>query len=166
MEQRKIKMEYGNIAAAEIPLPLLLEADPSEKRIGSYLPGAWCFAARAQGILVGVCVVRALSPGTAEIFNVAVRPDHQRQGIGSGLLRHGLTELAACGIRRVELGTGTFGYPLTCYQRLGFRVDAVVKDHFLHHYPDPIFESGIQHKDMLRLSLTLEAGAREWESER
>ncbi len=94
-----------------------------------------------------------------------MRPDHQRQGIGSGLLRHGLAKLAVRGIRRVELGTGTFGYPLTCYQRLGFRVDAVVKDHFLHHYPDPIFESGIQHKDMLRLSLTLEAGAREWESE-
>ena len=99
MEQRKMKMEYGNIAAAEIPLALLLEADPSEKRIRSYLPGAWCFAARAQGILVGVCVVRALSPGTAEIFNVAVRPDHQRRGIGSGLLRHGLTvEVAVDGI--------------------------------------------------------------------
>ncbi|MFM4702001.1 GNAT family N-acetyltransferase [Aeromonas bivalvium] len=154
-----MNLEYGNIAAAEIPLPLLLEADPSEQRIAAYLPDAWCFAARAEGILVGICVAGVLGPGTAEIFNVAVRPDHQRRGIGSGLLRHGLAELAARGIRRVELGTGSFGHPLTCYQRLGFRVDAVVKDHFLRHYPEPIFESGIQHKDMLRLSLTLEPGA-------
>lgn len=59
------------------------------------------------------------------------------------------------GVSRVELGTGSFGHQLTYYQRHGFRVDAVVKDHFLIHYPEPLMEYGIQHKDMLRLYLEL-----------
>ncbi|GAK84499.1 hypothetical protein JCM19238_2066 [Vibrio ponticus] len=35
-------------------------------------------------------------------------------------------------------------------------METIVKDHFLLHYSEPIFEHGIQHKDMLRLALTLE----------
>jgi len=31
-----------------------------------------------------------------------------------------------------------------------------VKDHFLIHYSEPLMEHGIQHKDMLRLSLALD----------
>ncbi|KZN45517.1 hypothetical protein N482_14865 [Pseudoalteromonas luteoviolacea NCIMB 1942] len=31
--------------------------------------------------------------------------------------------------QRVELGTGTFGYQLTYYQRLGFRVESVEVDY-------------------------------------
>ena len=92
---------------------------------------------------------------TAEIFNIAVAPNRQQQGIGSGLLRFVLENLAGKGIGRVELGTGSFGHQLTYYQRHGFRVHAVVKDHFLIHYPEPLMEHGIQHKDMLRLSLAL-----------
>lgn len=38
--------------------------------------------------------------------------------------------LAEKNVRRVELGTGSVGYQLTYYQRHGFRVAAVVKDHF------------------------------------
>ncbi|HFD3583228.1 TPA: GNAT family N-acetyltransferase, partial [Vibrio parahaemolyticus] len=30
-------------------------------------------------------------------------------------------------------------------------VDSIVKDYFLLNYPKPIYENGIQHKDMLRL---------------
>ncbi|CDI94197.1 IAA acetyltransferase [Pseudomonas aeruginosa PA38182] len=56
---------------------------------------------------------------------------------------------------RIELGTGTFGYQLAFYQRVGFRVDKVVKNYFLDNYDQPIYEMGIQHKDMLRLSLIL-----------
>ncbi len=92
---------------------------------------------------------------TAEIFNIAVAPARQQQGIGSGLLRFVLASLAEKGVRRVELGTGSFGHQLTYYQRHGFRVETVVKDHFLIHYPEPLMEHGIRHKDMLRLSLKL-----------
>ena len=79
-------------------------------------------------------------------------PAASSRGIGSGLLRFVLENLAGKGIGRVELGTGSFGHQLAYYQRHGFRVHAVVKDHFLIHYPEPLMEHGIQHSavDMLR----------------
>ena len=58
-------------------------------------------------------------------------------------------------IKRLELGTGTFGYQLAYYQRHGFRVESVVRDHFLINYSQPIYEDGIQHRDMLRLIIEL-----------
>jgi protein-L-isoaspartate O-methyltransferase len=57
------------------------------------------------------------------------------------------------GARRLEVGTGSFGYQLAWYQRAGFRVFAVERDFFLDNYEEPIFEDGIQLKDMLRLAV-------------
>ena len=148
-------MTFVEMNPAPLPLALLLEADPAASRIAAYLPGAWGFAALADNEVVGACVAGLVGEQTAEIFNIAVAPNRQQQGIGSGLLRFVLENLAGKGIGRVELGTGSFGHQLTYYQRHGFRVHAVVKDHFLIHYPEPLMEHGIQHKDMLRLSLAL-----------
>nr|WP_086937365.1 GNAT family N-acetyltransferase [Thaumasiovibrio occultus] len=137
-------------------MALLLEADPDRASIARYLDGAWCFVAKKGGKVVGVCVANTTQfDCCAEIYNVAVDPKCQQQGIGSALLRYCLVALSHKGIQRVELGTGTFGYQLTYYQRLGFRVETVVKNYFLDNYPEPIFEQGIQHKDMLRLSIDL-----------
>ncbi|ENI4484220.1 GNAT family N-acetyltransferase [Vibrio fluvialis] len=148
-------MHYLRVEPDEIPMSLLLEADPSPQNIATYLQDAWCFAVTHHSAVIGACVVKALDETTAEIFNVSVAAPFQQQGIGSELLRFALHELKNSNVQRVELGTGTFGYQLTYYQRLGFRVDSVLKDHFLKHYPEPIFEQGIQHRDMLRLSLDL-----------
>ncbi|WP_279450312.1 GNAT family N-acetyltransferase [Aeromonas dhakensis] len=151
-------MKFVEMAPGQLPLALLLEADPAEQRIAAYLPGAWGFAALAGNNgneVVGACVAGLVGEQAAEIFNIAVAPNRQQQGIGSGLLRFVLANLAGKGVCRVELGTGSFGHQLTYYQRHGFRVDAVVKDHFLTHYPEPLMEHGIQHKDMLRLYLEL-----------
>lgn len=148
-------MKYVEVDAGELPMALLLEADPSEQRIAAYLTGGWGFAAKEDAQIVGACMVGLIGERTAEIFNIAVAPSHQQQGIGLRLLRFVLVSLAEKDVRRVELGTGSFGHQLVYYQRHGFRVHAVVKDHFLIHYPDPLMEHGIQHKDMLRLSLEL-----------
>ncbi|MEZ9534037.1 GNAT family N-acetyltransferase [Vibrio lentus] len=148
-------MELNEVGSHEIPMDLLLEADPSKESISSYLPSSWCFSASENGKTLGVCVVKPQKHTVAEIYNVSVYPDNQGRGIGSELLRFVLSVLPTKGIERVELGTGTFGYQLTYYQRLGFRVDSVAKDYFLLNYPKPIFENGIQHKDMLRLYIQL-----------
>lgn len=148
-------MQLFRITPATIPMDLLLEADPSETSIRSYLDDAWCFVAKDKEQIVGVCIAKAIGDNKAEIFNLSVYPSHQQQGIGTALLRFTLKQLAEHDVARVELGTGTFGYQLTFYQRVGFRIDAVIKDHFLDNYPEAIFENGIQHKDMLRLYINL-----------
>lgn len=144
-------MEYNEVKGSEIPIDLLLEADPSEVNIATYLSDSWCFTASDKGQILGVCAVKSQNSTLAEIYNVSVYPEHQGRGIGSELLKFTLANLPMKGIKRVELGTGTFGYQLTYYQRFGFRVESVVKDYFLLNYPEPIFENSIQHKDMLRL---------------
>jgi len=101
-------------------------------------------------------VAKEINTFTAEIFNISVSPKLQKQGIGSRLLKFSLLEIAKRGIQHVELGTGTFGYQLGFYQRQGFRVKSVVKDHFLNNYDKPIMENGIPHKDMLRLYINLD----------
>ncbi|NAX36334.1 GNAT family N-acetyltransferase [Vibrio sp. V27_P1S3P104] len=148
-------MQYIEVKSSDIPLDLLLEADPSETNIASYLSESWCFAALENGCVLGACIVKRQTEILAEIMNISVLPKLQGQGVGSELLKFVLAELPRKGINRVELGTGTFGYQLTYYQRLGFRVDSIIKDHFLLNYPEPIYENGIQHKDMLRLYVNI-----------
>jgi ribosomal protein S18 acetylase RimI-like enzyme len=148
-------MQYIEVKSSEIPLDLLLEADPCEASIASYVYDSWCFAALDNGHVLAACIVKPLTNSLAEIFNVSVYPELQGQGIGTELLKRVLTQLPGKGVKKVELGTGTFGYQLTYYQRLGFRVDSIIKDHFLLNYPQPIYENGIQHKDMLRLYVNI-----------
>ncbi|MDA0129493.1 GNAT family N-acetyltransferase [Vibrio sp. MarTm2] len=148
-------MQYIEVESSQIPIDLLLEADPSETSISSYLSDSWCFTALDNGRVLAACIVKPQTDNIAEIFNISVYPSSQGKGIGSALLKSVLSQLSSKGIKRVELGTGTFGYQLTYYQRLGFRVYSILKDHFLLNYPEPIYENGIQHKDMLRLYLTL-----------
>lgn len=144
-----------SISPDEIPMSLLLEADPSQESVKKYLDDSICYAFVEAGKPLGACVLKQINDSTLELYNIAVKPDRQRQGIGMALLRHAIRETRDDGYANIELGTGTFGYQLAFYQRVGFRVTEVVRDHFVDNYEEPIFEMGIQLKDMLRLSLDL-----------
>lgn len=149
-------MKIIKVSPNEIPMSLLLQADPSVSNINSYLPSSWCYAAKDQrDNIVAACVLNSLTNDVLELFNIAVQPCKQAKGIGSDMLRYIIQEAKSHNIKRIELGTGTFGYQLSFYQRLGFRVDAVIKNHFVNNYSAPIFENGIEHRDVLRLYLNL-----------
>lgn len=149
----KSAMEIREVSHTDAPIELLLEADPSIEKIRAYLPRSRCFVAHLHGIQVGAYVVQCIAPALYELMSIAVSPEHQRKGIGSSLLRHAVATVHDLGARRLELGTGTFGYQLTWYQREGFRVFALERDFFLNNYDEPIYEDGIQLKDMLRLAV-------------
>lgn len=146
-------MEIQEVPNTEAPIELLLEADPSVDKIKAYLPASRCFAAILQGKPVGAYVVQCIAPAVYELMSIAVSPEYQRKGIGSKLLKHAVTTVHDMGARRLEVGTGTFGYQLAWYQREGFRVFAVERDFFLVNYEEPIYENNIQLKDMLRLAV-------------
>lgn len=140
------------IPSAEAPMDLLLLADPSVDKINGYLPGSRCFVAYFQGALAGVCVVKPIAPNVYELMSIAVTPADQKHGIGTQLLKYVIAAVGQSGAQRLQVGTGTFGYQLAFYQRHGFRVTGVDRDFFLSNDAEPIFEGGIQLKDMLRLS--------------
>ena len=148
-------LELTEIQAELAPMDLLLEADPSQESIAQYLSSSRCYAAKLDNDIVGVCLVAELSPDSVEIYNIATKPSLQAQGVGGQLLNYTLESIRNSnqynGKKLVELSTGTFGHQLSFYQRHGFRLDRVVKNNFLDNYSEPIYENGIQHKDMLRL---------------
>ncbi|HEX4009556.1 MAG TPA: GNAT family N-acetyltransferase [Solirubrobacteraceae bacterium] len=58
---------------------------------------------------VGFVAVRQTREGEAragEIYMIAVDPAHQRAGIGTLLLRHGIDELRRAGVELLVIGTG------------------------------------------------------------
>ncbi|RDI13024.1 GNAT family N-acetyltransferase [Comamonas sp. AG1104] len=150
---------------AEAPWHLLLLADPSRERIKRYLPGSTCFGARQTtqftpsglGALIGVCVLVPEGDGLHrwELMNMAVSTAWQSNGIGSALLQRAIREMRERGVQQLDVGTGSFGDQLLFYQRLGFRVTDIERDFFLQNYTTPLWERGVQHKDMLKLTLEL-----------
>lgn len=141
--------------AAQLPMDLLLEADPHLPYVQAYLADGHCYLAKHDGGVVGVYVLQARGPGILELMNIAIAPHCQAQGIGTQLLQHALYSAKQLGATRLEVATGSFGHQLTFYQRAGLRVYAVEPDYFLQHYPEPLFEQGLQHKDRLRLAIDL-----------
>ncbi|GJM60813.1 GNAT family N-acetyltransferase [Persicobacter diffluens] len=150
-------MKFNFLQAAETPMDLLLLADPEASIIQEYLPQSKIMAAMEEGQILGVIVFLEISESKLELMNIAVYPSHQKKGIGGQLLKESIQWAIMHQFSSIELGTGTFGYQLAFYQKAGFRVDRIIKDHFLNSYSSPIFETGLQHKDMLRLKLDLEA---------
>lgn len=134
-------------------MPLLLEADPSEERIASYLGRSDCYVADSAGEVIGVVVLLPTRPETVEIVNVAVAPDRRGQGIGKLLVMEAIRIAASDGYRVIEVGTGNSSLDqLALYQKCGFRITGIEIDHFVLHYPEPIVENGIPCRDMIRLS--------------
>lgn len=139
----------------DLPLALLLLADPCQDRVHQYLPHCQALALVDDGQVLGAVLLLALEPDRVELINLAVAEEYQQQGLGTCLLKGAIAWVREQGAQWLELGTGAFGHQLAFYQRQGFRVTGILKDHFIDHYPEPIYELGIQHKDMLRLSLPL-----------
>ena len=148
-------MQINEITPAEAPMDLLLEADPSEQKVKAYLDDCTCLAARIEGVVVGVCLLKPIGDDAYELMNISVAPSLQQRGIGTALLKRAIASVRAMGAHTLEVGTGMFGHPLAFYQRQGFRASAIDRGFFLDNYPEPLFEDGIQHKDMLRLRLDL-----------
>lgn len=148
---KPIEIQEANPDA--VPLALLLEADPEEGHVRTYLLRSQCLVARVDGRVAGVALVLPRSAEVHELMNIAVEPVCRGRGVGTALLKWVITEVREAGAHRLEVGTGTFGPQLAWYQRAGFRPFAVDRDHFLRAYTTPIFEGGLQHRDMLRLAI-------------
>lgn len=138
------------------PWDLLTLADPSVPLIKEYLRSGAVFVAETGGRVVGVSVLRGLSPRRGELVNIAVDPDAQGRGIGTQLVEHCMQTARQRGWKTLEVGTGNSSAgPLALYQKCGFRITSIDREFFLRHYPDPITEDGVPCVDMIRLSRDL-----------
>lgn len=144
----------------ELPMELLLLADPSPEMIASYIYQARVYVAEKDERLIGVYALTLTEPGRPEIRNLAVAEDFQGQGIGKLLLRHAIERARENGAERLLIGTGNSSVgQLYLYQKMGFEITAIRKNYFVQHYPAPLTENGIPCRHMLMLEMELGTGA-------
>ncbi|MFJ8256408.1 GNAT family N-acetyltransferase [Peribacillus asahii] len=140
----------------KLPMELLLLADPSKDIVEEYINRGECFVAESEQQIIGVYVLLPTRPETVELVNVAVLEEQHGRGIGKQLVIDAIKVAKTKGYRTIEIGTGNSSIgQLALYQKCGFRIIGVDMDFFIKHYPEKIFENGIQCRDMIRLSQDL-----------
>ncbi|WP_339212349.1 GNAT family N-acetyltransferase [Solibacillus sp. FSL W8-0372] len=139
-----------------IPMDLLLLADPSKSIVEEYITKGECFIAESEKQVVGVYVLLPTRPKTIEIVNVAVAEKHHGKGIGKLLITDAIRVAKTKDYKTIEIGTGNSSIgQLALYQKCGFRIIGIDYDFFIKHYEEEIFENGIRCRDMIRLSKDL-----------
>lgn len=150
-------MDFEIIKTQTPPRDLLLLADESEASVNDYIGRGDCYIARSGDEILGEYILIQTRPFTAEIINIAVAAPYQRRGIGTALLHHAEHTARRAGFHILEIGTGDAGAgQLALYERYGFVRCGVYRDYFRRHYPAPIFENGVECRDMVRLRLELD----------
>jgi len=138
----------------EVPIDLLLLADPSEEMIDEYIRTGITFLAKHHSEIVGVLVLLKTRPYTMEIMNIAVYEKYQNKGVGKRLIMKAIEYAKNCMMKTLEIGTGNPGIiQIMLYQKCGFRITGVELDHFRKHYKEKIFENGIECRDMIRMRI-------------
>ena len=138
VEVRENKKEY---------LDLLLLGDEQESMIDRYLDRGSMYVLKDPEVRA-VCVVTEAGRGQLEIKNLAVAPEYQKRGYGRAMLEFIAARYRG---RYTNLLAGTGDSPLTVpfYEACGFHRSHVVKDFFTENYDHPIFECGVQLRDMV-----------------
>jgi ribosomal protein S18 acetylase RimI-like enzyme len=113
-------------------------------------PDNQAYAATEDGLVVGAAVVRWQS-GRSEILYLGVAEERRGHGVGRRIIEHLVDELPAHGGRLV-VGTANSSLDnIAFYQRCGFRMDSVRRDHFGYVDP-PVTEFGIPMRDLIVFS--------------
>ncbi|EOG04308.1 GNAT family acetyltransferase [Enterococcus faecium EnGen0372] len=141
----------------DLPWSLLLDADPDKEKVQVYVSrgSGWIWKEKEKTIGVLIYVAREKE---YEIVNVAVAPTYQGKGIGGKLLETAFQKLSelASSQTRIIIRTGTTSSAaLHLYQKMGYVEIGRVKDYFIHHYSEPIFENGDQLRDQVILAIHL-----------
>jgi uncharacterized protein YhfF/ribosomal protein S18 acetylase RimI-like enzyme len=140
------------ITANEVPLDLLLLADPGKESIDSYLHSSTLFSAKYGDVVVGIVAIKEIDTGTSEIVNLAVMGKWQGRKIGRKLIEKAIEFSKEAHYQKLIIKTGNSStHQLALYQKLGFRIAAITPDFFITKYPQPIYENGLVCRDQIEL---------------
>ncbi|WP_345990392.1 GNAT family N-acetyltransferase [Chryseobacterium sp. Chry.R1] len=139
-------------ASSEMPYELLLLADETVEAIHKYIFDCDVYVLKDKSRSIAVMALYRISNTELEIKNIAVDSPYQGKGIG-GLLIDKAKEIANKNhFHSLLVGTSDTGFrQIRFYEKNGFVKKGIHKDFFIQNYPDPIFENGIQMRDMVVL---------------
>ena len=131
-------------------------ADPSRCLIDKYICKSKVFTATEKDQTVGVIVLYPLSKRAVEIKNLAVISEFRRKGIGLSLIEKAIEISILCKYKSIYIGTANSSIgQFYWYQKLGFDLVKIRRNFFSDHYPEPIYENGLQAKHLLVLKKQL-----------
>ena len=131
-------------------LALLLLADPEEEAIDRYINDCEIFEFYHKDILIGQGAIKQLSSTIYEIKNFAIYEKFHNCGYGKILIKL-LCKKYLENFKNIEILVGTSEQGVGFYKKCGFQFSHIIKDFFVTNYKQPIFENGIQCKDMFYL---------------
>ena len=142
--------------AAEICMPLLLDADPSRELVESYLARGRLWGCTDDKGPVCVALMMPVEPGAVELMNLCTRADMRGRGI-AGALVAAMKRLYAGKYAVMRVGTAD-GFPQVqrFYERCGFALTGIDRGFFVRNYPEPVMDGGRQCVDMARYELRLD----------
>lgn len=136
----------------EIPYDLLLLAEETIEAIDKHLKNAEIYILEYENRIIAVYVLQIIDKYTLEIKYIAVDARYQGRGIGKFLLEDAASKAHAREFSSILIGTGDVAVmQLNLYQKAGFVVYDKKENFFINNYPEPIYENGVQLKDMIML---------------
>lgn len=134
-------------------IDILLIGDENIDMINKYLHIGKLFALYDND-LKSVCVIVELDDNSFELKNLATYPKYQNNGYASKLIDF-LCANYKTKYKELILGTGENDKTLHFYKKRGFVEFKKIRNFFIKNYPHPIFENGVQLKDMIFLKKIL-----------
>lgn len=133
-------------------LDLLLLADEQEEMIDRYLEHGDMFVLQDEHKkAIAVAVVTVEGDNVVELKNLAVLKEEQGKGYGKRMIEY-VCKFYSEKYRILFVGTGDVDVTVGFYKHCGFTYSHRVKNFFIENHDHPIYEDGVQLKDMVYLS--------------
>lgn len=138
---------------SNIPYELLLLADETAEAIDQYIFDSDIYLLRQDVQDIAVIALYQNSSTELEIKNMAVIESCRSQGIGTILMEKAKEIAKENGYTTLAVGTSDTGFQqIKFYEKNGFIKKGVRKDFFIENYAVPIYENGLQMRDMIMLT--------------
>ncbi|MDV7697767.1 GNAT family N-acetyltransferase [Chryseobacterium soli] len=140
----------------EIPYELLLLADETIEAINQYIFASEVYILNNGDHDIAVMALHENSTTEIELKNIAVTENCRNKGIGSILIDKAKELATEKHYTSLLVGTSDTGLQqIRFYEKNGFVKKGIRKDFFIENYPFPIYESGIQMRDMVMLEFLI-----------
>ncbi|GEJ48092.1 N-acetyltransferase [Chryseobacterium sp. ON_d1] len=138
---------------SEIPYHLLLLADETKEAIDQYIFKSDIYLLHDGIEDIAVMALFKTSDTEIEIKNIAVIESYRSKGIGSILMKKAKEIARENHYKTLTVGTSDTGFQqIRFYEKNGFIKTGIRKDFFIENYPFPIYENGLQMRDMILLT--------------
>ena len=145
-----IKKEKDN---KEQYMDLLLDADPSQDMINSYLKNGELFVLTYKDDVARVAVVTKIDEDTIELKNIATKEEFRGQGYGKKMLKY-LVDNYKQKYDKMLVGTSENNIPF--YFKQGFdKYEKTIKNYFIDNYNEEIWDGDLHCIDMYYYSKDL-----------